>query len=229
MRQWLSRPDELFRIAIINLSSDHAGMKPLRAFLFIVAGAGLLSSHPLPAQATGVPFEMSKQYSAEMVATTKDGRDMAQKIYSDDGKVRSEMNSSGMQMVMIVRPDLKKVYNVMVAQKMAMEMNYDPTRFPVPGTTDSGAKYELVGPDTVDGVSCTKYKMTAKDGKVFDFWIDTDKKAPVKMVAEDGAITMVWKNFVAGPQDSSLFEVPSGYQVMKMPTGAGMPGGGMGH
>jgi hypothetical protein len=103
-------------------------------------------------------------------------------------------------------------------------MPYDPAQHPVPGSADSVSKFEVVGPDTAEGVACTKYKVTGKDGKVFYFWIDTGKKAFVKMVSEDGSITIVWKSFVAGPQDASLFEPPAGYQVMQMPTAPHMPG-----
>jgi len=200
-------------------------MNPTRVFFLIMAGCCFLSLRPLVAQATGVPFDVSKQYSAEMVITTKDGQTLTQKINSDNGKIRSEGGMSGMTMVSIVRPDLKKMYTVMDAQKMVMEMAYDPATHPMPGaTTADDGKFEVVGPETVEGVSCTKYKMTGKDGKVVFFWVDTDKKALVKMVPEDGSVTIVWKNFVTGPQAASLFEPPTGYKVMQMPTGAGMPG-----
>jgi hypothetical protein len=202
-------------------------MNPSRVFLLIVAGCCFFSSRPLLGQAAGVPFDVSKQYSAQMVITTQDGRVMNSKVYNDNGKVRSEVSMPGMTMVSIIRPDLKKMYTVVESQKMVMETSYDPSVHPIPGATpDNDAKYELVGPETVDGVACTKYKVTTKDGKVVFFWIDPSKKALVKTMPEDGSVTIVWKNFVAGPQDASLFEPPAGYKTMQMPSGVGMPGGG---
>jgi len=199
-------------------------MNRTHLFLVIAAGCCLLQAKPLAAQAPGAPFDVSQQYSAEMVLTPREGQAMTQKINSDNGKIRSEMNMSGMEMISIVRPDLKKVYTVMVAQKMVMEIPYDPSKYPVPTTTQGDAKFEVIGPDTVEGVACTKYKMTAKDGKVAFFWVDTSKKALVKMEAADGSVTAVWKNFVAGPQPASLFEPPADYKVMNMPSMPHMPG-----
>jgi outer membrane lipoprotein-sorting protein len=198
-------------------------MNPSRFLLLVVAGGCLLASSPLSAQDPLPPFELNKQYNAEMTITPKDGQAMMQKIYSDDGKVRTEMSVSGMQMVSIIRPDQKKIYSVMPAQKMVTEMAYDAGKTPMAGTSLPGSKFEVVGPDTVDGVACTKYKETGKDNKVAFLWVDTANKALVKMVPEDGSVTIIWKNYVVGPQDAALFEPPAGYQVLTMPA---MPGGG---
>ena len=71
----------------------------------------------------------------------------------------------------------------------------------------------------------TKYKVTSdKTKQVFFFWLDVARKIPVQMAAADGSLVVKWKNFVAGPQDPSLFEVPAGYQVTAMPDMPGMPG-----
>jgi len=190
----------------------------------MVAGCCVLQSKPLAAQATGAPFDVSQQYSAEMVLTPKEGQAMTQKINSDNGKVRSEVHMSGMDMISIIRPDLKKVYTVMVEQKMVMEMPFDPTKYAVPANFQKEGNFELIGPDTAEGVACIKYKMTSKDGKVAFFWIDPAKKALVKMMPEDGSMTVVWKNFVAGPQAAALFEPPADYKVMSMPSVPHMPG-----
>jgi hypothetical protein len=76
-----------------------------------------------------------------------------------------------------------------------------------------------------EGAACMKYKVTSNaSNKVSFMWVDAATKAPVKMVAEDGSFTMLWKNYKAGPQDPALFEVPAGYKVMSMqstPGGAG--------
>jgi len=207
-------------------------MKPSRLFLLVVAGCCLLRPEPLFAQTPDVvsPFGSNKQFSADTVITTDKGQTVTQKIYSDSGKMRTEMSMNGMQVVSIVRPDQQKVYAVMVAQKMVMEMPYDAEKYKKLTVASSGpqGKYEVVGPDTVDGVACTKYKVTDdKDNKVFFFWVDATTKTPVKMMAEDNSVTILWKNYKAGPQDAALFMPPPDYKVMNMPgMPGGMPGGG---
>jgi hypothetical protein len=200
-------------------------MNFLRLVVAIVMGCGLSSLSLLRADDSAAPFSLGKQYSTETVITTKDGTNLTSKSFFDEGKLRTEMNAHGMQMVTIVRPDLKKVYQVMVAQRMVMEMPYDPDKFKKQTVAATGpeGKFEVVGPETVDGVACTKYKVTTKDNKVFFYWINTAQKLPVKMAAEDGSFTLVWKNYKAGPQDASLFVPPADFQPMTMPA---MPSSG---
>ena len=152
------------------------------------------------------------------------------KIYMDNGKLRNEVTANGMQMVSIVRPDQQKMYSVMTAQKMVMVMPLDPEKIKrvMPLGSGGDGKIETVGPDTVDGVAATKYKMTTGEGKVNFLWVDAARRFPVKIASEDGSFTILWKNFQVGPQDAALFEPPSGYQVMNMPAMPGVPppGGG---
>jgi alpha-glucosidase (family GH31 glycosyl hydrolase) len=199
-------------------------MTPSKLVFALVVGFCLLRPAPLLADDALSPFGANAQFSADMITTTKEGTSITQKLYSDSGKMRSEVTANGMNMVSIIRPDQKKVYSVMVDQKMAMEMPYDPEKMKQQGIGATGpqGKTELIGPDTVEGIACKKYKVTSeKDNKVFFFWADAANKTPVKMMAEDGALTIVWKNYKAGPQDAALFEVPAGYQVMQMPAAGG--------
>jgi outer membrane lipoprotein-sorting protein len=214
----------------MSLPREHLPMNRFHPGLILTLGCCFLFSKSLTADNTLPPFAMNKQFSAEQVVTSG-STTMTNKIFSDNGKIRTEMNTNGMQMVSIVRPDLQKVYSVMVAQKMVMEMPYDPNKF---GQQMTGAgtdgKFESVGPDTVDGVACTKYKITSKDNKVSFMWVDAANKTPVKLAAEDNSYSVLWKNYKVGPQDASLFEPPSDYQVMKMPgaPAAATPGGAPG-
>jgi hypothetical protein len=198
-----------------------------RVALVAVAGCTLLLN-PLRAQ-SAAPWAPDKQYSTEQVMTTKDGMTMNMKVYVDSGKMRTETNMRGMAMTAIVLPADKIMYTVMEAQHMVMQMPLSDAKAKqmAAATGGGGANFQLVGPDTVDGTACTKYKMTAgTDPKVFDWWINTATKTPVKMAAEDGSFTLTWKNYKAGPQDPSLFQPPAGYQIMQMPGGMSMPGGG---
>ena len=205
-------------------------MNPLRFFV-LVTGCCMLPLEPLLAQAGGTLFTPDKQYSADEVLTPKQGAPLTMKEYTDNGKVRTEMSMHGMQVIAIIRPDQLKSYSIIPAQKIVMVNPYDPAKVniashPTPGVD---AKFEVVGTDVVDGVACTKYKVTStKDNKVFFWWINAATNVPVKMMAEDGSFSLVWTNYKAGPQDPSLFEPPADYQVMTPPSASGMmpPGGG---
>jgi hypothetical protein len=43
------------------------------------------------------------------------------------------------------------------------------------------------------------------------------------MTADDGATIVHWKNYKAGPQDSSLFQPPAGYAITQMPADSEAP------
>ena len=195
----------------------------LLRLVLIVAGYCLL---PLLHADDAAPFTMEKHYSADVVITSPQSGNITSKTYVDDEKTRSDVTASGMNMAIIVRKDKQKVYQLLPAQKMAMEMPYDPERFKDDASSGLGpkGKFDLIGPDGVDGIACTKYKVTPESGKeVFFFWLDAAKKVPVQMTDEAGTLKVRWKNFKAGPQDASLFEVPAGFKLMplKMPDAAG--------
>ena len=200
------------------LSREYSRMNKYRLLLAVIIGCCVSGVSSLRADDVP-PFTFAKSYSADMVMTAS-GNTVNSKIYTDSGKVRTEMNTSGMQMVSIIRPDQQKMYSVMVAQKMVMEMPYDPAKYKQQAATTTGpqGKFELAGPDTVEGVACTKYKVTTTDGKISFMWIDAAKKFPVKMAAEDNSYSVVWKNYKEGAQDAALFEPPSDYQKMTMPS-----------
>jgi hypothetical protein len=202
-------------------------MKPLRLLLLFVAGCCLLLPKTASAQSAPPGYTFPKQFSAEQVVTIKGGQTMTSKIYSDNGKVRNEISMNGMQNVSIIRPDQQKMYSIMVAQKMIMVMPLDPEKIKkmMPPGSGGDEKVETVGPDTVDSVAATKYKITGNDGKVFFFWVDAAKQLPIKMASDDGSFTIAWKNFQSGPQDPALFEPPSDYQVLNVPSMPGAPPG----
>jgi len=190
-----------------------------RLALLLVVGCLL---HPLTARSAPVapPFAMDKQYSAELMIMMKDGTTMRGKTYIDGDKIRSEMTTSGMDTVSIIRQDEKKMFLLVIPSKMAMEMPYDPDKINKQPGANFGpeGKFELIGPEKSDGIDCTKYKVTSeKNGQVYFFWLDEAHKVPVRMEAEDKSVILKWRNYKVGPQDGSLFLVPTGFQVMQMP------------
>jgi cytochrome oxidase Cu insertion factor (SCO1/SenC/PrrC family) len=203
-----------------------------RTLILLLAGC-VLGVRPLAAQApeTTSPVVMGKAFSADVEVTGQDGTVINQKMYADDGKVRSELNVHGMSMTVIVRPDQQHVYSILEAQKMVMVMPYDPAKSnqEVAAATGLDGAYVKVGATVINGTPCTEYKLTSKQNKVYEVWVDDAQKIPVKMVAEDHSFSMFFRNYKVGPQDPLLFEPPSaGYQVMTMPSLPNPPSGGGG-
>jgi hypothetical protein len=194
----------------------------------LLLGCGVLSPSRLFAQDLDSPFDPHLQYSADIVFATDQGMNM-QELYCDNGKVRLEMTEEGRSMATIIRPDEQKFYHMLIAQKVVLDLPYKPDEFRNQIFAVAGAhgQYQLVGAEETEGVNCMKYKGTAgPDKRAYFIWIDAATKAPVKLAAQDGSFTMVWKNFKAGPQDPSLFTPPADYKVITPPTDQGGPPGG---
>jgi hypothetical protein len=116
----------------------------------------------------------------------------------------------------------------MPAQKMYMETDQHAARQQTAGMP-ADVTFSVVGPDTVEGVATTKYKLLMKDGTAGGFLWFTTEGIMIKMdaVQKEGKnssrMTMTLKNLQIGPQDPQLFEVPSDYTKMA----GGLAFGGM--
>jgi len=168
---------------------------------------------------------MAKEYSATMVSKSAE-KTITTQIYMKPDKFRTDTKIAGTST--IVRKDLNKVWTLMPAQKVYMEM---PGMADAPSTqtVEDKVKGEVsrkkVGSETIDGHPATKYEITTEaDGKTMQIhqWWATDISFPVKMAAVDGSWSMEYKDIKIGDQPDSLFEIPSGYKKMTLP---GMPGG----
>jgi hypothetical protein len=172
------------------------------------------------------------EYSGDRVIESAAGT-IRGKVHSAKDKERTEINTQGMQMVLILRKDKQLGYMLMPAQRMYQELDFS-TAQKQSGSSPDEDQVEItkVGSETVDGHATTKYRMVLKDGSAGGFiWITSDG-IPVKMdmLSKDGdeksRMTMTLSNLKIGAQDPKLFEVPAGYQ--KLPQMPGMPGmGGM--
>lgn len=172
---------------------------------------------------------MAKEYSATMVSQSA-GQTITTQIYIKPDKFRTDTKMAGTST--IVRRDLNKIWTMMPAQKIYMEMQ---------GTTDTQTpsvedkvKGEMsrkkVGSETINGHPSTKYEITTKaDGKTVQIyqWWATDISFPVKTAAVDGSWSMEYRDIQIGSQPDSLFEIPAGYKKMTLPGGMNMKIPGM--
>jgi len=178
------------------------------------------------------------QYSVDLVMT-HEGKNFTMKRFIDGGRMRSEIESEGHQMIMLERPeDGGAIYNIMPSEKMMMKMT--PSKM-MPEASRAAAKQaetkpadvqiERLGVEKLDGRAAVKVRMSAEGHSVLG-WFEEGSGAPIRMETEGAVIE--WKNYKPGPVPARMFELPKDYQVMDMDEQmkqmkqmrAGMPGGG---
>ena len=164
------------------------------------------------------------EFSADMVSTAH-GRSTTSKIFAKDQMFR--MESKGAPTYSIVRGDKHVAWLVIPDQKSYMETKSNPSQEPRAEEKVRGEiSRQLLGTETVDGHPTQKYEITYMDGdkpEKMHQWMATDIKLPVKMAAVDGVWTIEYKNIKMGSQPASLFETPSGYRKIEVPSTPAMP------
>ncbi len=194
--------------------------KPAVAFLItaaFVAAANAQNRLPTP----------SVDYQAERIVESSAGNFTGRVYYSAD-KERTDTEMGGFQDVRIVRRDRNVVWNLMPAQRMVRETDLRAARDPAAPPSGDETSISVVGPETVEGVAATKYKLIAKDGGAGGFMWFTREGIAVKMdlLQKEGGkasrMTVTLRNLQIGAVDAMVFEVPEGYS--KMPTFKSMLG-----
>jgi uncharacterized protein DUF4412 len=166
------------------------------------------------------------QFSSDLKFTGARGASTGKLFYGGE-KVRMDLNAQGRDSIIINDLSRKVGYMLMPQQKMYMEMNtegqggrrgpdwrvYDAANpcANVPDTT-----CQKIGADTVDGRLCNKWQFTGKNSPLNrTVWIDEKSGIPIKSAMGDGS-TVELTNIKEGPQNTSLFEIPAGYQKFDM-------------
>ncbi len=180
-----------------------------RTIVFSLFMLALLSN---PAFADGPP----RNFSADVISTTPQGA-MRMKIFTSGEKSRMEMPDQ----TMIVRRDLKVMWMIMPTERMYMEQPIDLSMAAQTSPEVQGeVKRESMGRETIDGKNTEKFKVSyttsGVSGEIYQ-WM-SDEGFPVKMQAVDGSWTVEFKNVQTGTQPDSLFEPPSDFQKMAMPS-----------
>ena len=196
-------------------------------FALTVSGCGKGKEEGKGEKAKGdtLMAKMPKEMSATVVSSSG-GRTNQSKLYMKADKVRMENEMAGGSYT-IVRRDLKKVWMVMPPSKTYMEVAEGKKEAAaIPEEKVKGeVSRKVVGSETIDGHPCTKYEVTVKvDDKTMNTyqWMATDINFPIKTAAVDGSWSMEYKDIKLGSQPDSLFELPTGYQKMSIPS---MPAG----
>lgn len=200
----------------------------LRSLTAALAAATTLAAAAAGAQ-TALPVP-TVGYAADRMVETEAGT-FAGKVYAMPDRDRSETTVSGMTTVMIIRRDTNSGLMLMPDQKMYREMDFAEAQKQTGAAPPQNMSIEAIGPDTVEGVSTTKFKLVLKDGSAGGFMWFTPEGIAMKMdlLQKNGRkterMTMTLKNLQIGPQEAALFEVPAGYTNMGGFGGMKMLGG----
>jgi hypothetical protein len=150
---------------------------------------------------------------------TASGTSMTQKVFIKKNKMRTEMVSEGQTIIMLVNFDTQTMYNYMPAQNMAIKMNMSQAGTPASDQAESAVNYTptVLGTETVDGKVCLKVQYTA-NGATTTQWIWKQYGLPVRVesVSSSGTSIIEYKNYDFGDIADSMFELPSGVQVISM-------------
>ena len=179
----------------------------------VVCSLGIGSRYAA-AQQTSMP-----SFSADEVKTM--GKKVTTgKIYSSGDAVRTEGEAKGKKTISIMRLDKKVVWNLMPDQKMYMELPFMGSTDVASMAKDATVQKESLGSEQVGAYQCDKYRVRATyEGKEYTS-LEWDAKElngfAVKKGDEKGYWTTEYQNVHLGPQDASLFELPTGYQKFSL-------------
>ena len=171
------------------------------------------------AAATAAP-EM-KSFSADAISQAR-GERFEGKIYATKDKVRMEMAGA----VTITRSDKNVMWMLMPADKIYMEQPFDPMNAMATGADESKAvEKKPLGQEAVSGRQADKFLVTYEYNgartSVYE-WDDPALKMPVKVADVNGDWSFEYRNISTAPISDSVFEIPSGYRKLLMPS---MPSG----
>lgn len=174
----------------------------------------------------------AQTFSADLVITKAGGRPNGQvgHLYVSSAKVRIETPdlADGFFIVdgdrsaaWFVRPQRQEFMDAKQSSPLTqLLVPVDPTdpcqqwqaMAKIAGAADRGGEWrcDRLGEDTVDGRETVKYRAISPQNRRSYGWIDTQRKFPVRLEAEDGT-TVAVENIVDASQPSSLFAVPPGY------------------
>lgn len=169
------------------------------------------------------------QFKGKMTFNTMD-KMRSFNVYSSKDGYRYEFDEDGQKGAVIVKHGSGEVIILMPQQKMAMKsspsnpmsMANDPLQS-FKYYKDSGILKEA-GEETINGIPCTKSVLYNKDNpsqKMFTMWYSDEYKFPMKMINhidgnKDSGMEM--KDVKPWKSDPSKFEVPSGYNIMDVPS-----------
>jgi len=169
---------------------------------------------------------LSAEFSADLIQKTA-GMTTKGKVYIKGNKMRMEMETPAGKSINLMDIGTGLMQMLQPEQKMYFEM-----QSPEAGVVktdealDKIADKKHVGTEKVNGYKCDKYEIIYHDrslGKMSQ-WFSKKLNYPIKIIhnGPQGEMVVEYKNIKQGKVDSFLFEIPPGYEKMKIP-GMGRP------
>jgi outer membrane lipoprotein-sorting protein len=169
---------------------------------------------------------LSAEFSADLIQKTA-GMTTKGKVYIKGNKMRMEMETPAGKSINLMDIGTGLMQMLQPEQKMYFEMET-----PEAGVVktdealDKIADKKHVGTEKVNGYKCDKYEIIYHDrslGKMSQ-WFSKKLNYPIKIIynGPQGEMVVEYKNIKQGKVDSSLFEIPPGYDKMTIP-GMGRP------
>lgn len=201
----------------------------LAAFLIILLPAGyyLLGGFDEKAHVlqTVVPqaddasaFAMPTQFSADLTVFA-DQRITVIKTYFSGVLARGEFELNGVPYVFITHYDENLVYELFPSIKVMVPrplMNTQLAQDASPFTALPKVRWEPMGSETLEGISCLKYEKSSNLGPKMIVWVDPGTRNPIQFVVEN-TLNHKKKTFThvqVGLQNPGLFKLPTDYRVM---------------
>jgi hypothetical protein len=183
------------------------------AWRVAVLCAVLFSSRGASAQAIFKPF------SADQIHTTRK-KTTTGKVYALENAMRLESEEKGKRSISIIRFDRKVMWILMPDQKMYLEMPWgDPAEWAA-ALKGVQVKRESLGSEQVGAYHCDKSRVTTTYQGITSTYFEWAARElngfVVKRQEEKGLWSTEYQNIKLGPQDPSLFELPAGYNKLKM-------------
>jgi hypothetical protein len=147
------------------------------------------------------------------------GIEKSQIIYFDQGRERSEEIIQDALYISIYIPQDKALYVFAPSDTEVEKACMDFAEFYDDGKSEGRIKSEVVGRETVQGESVTKYRVEILDGRRWYttfVWVTEDGIVMRTMDAK-GGFGFELSNLRRGPQPAELFELPDGVGVVPDP------------
>lgn len=163
-------------------------------------------------------------FSYDYVITMPTGEKLTHKMWVKDGNMRSEVENpgGGEPILSIINMDEGMVYVYQPETNYALQMPIDEsdvdTTSPKDYFTQSDVEDILfTSRETFDGKECLVYESKYEDGKG-KIWIWEEAGMPLRVETTSGTETIIveFLNFSIGNIDDSMFQLPSGAQIMDM-------------
>lgn len=143
---------------------------------------------------------------------------MTQKIWVKKNKMRTETTQEGETVIILMDIDAGTMYMYIPAQNIAMKIDFDPTTKSAMEEVKSIPNYnpEIVGTESIDGKVCLVVEYTVEEATT-KVWIWEEHGFPIRMemTTTAGKTTVEYKNIEFVDIPDSMFELPSGVQVIQ--------------